>query len=190
MHLPTEDTMIHGKRIYLRAWERSDLVAFTRWFNDPEVTVNLGDAYPALSSIQEERFFEQAITEKHHYAIVLREGDLLIGNCSFHHLDLHNRSAELGIVIGEKAYWNQGYGREAVGMMLEIGFEGLGMNRIELRYYDFNARGRRAYEAAGFVEEGHLRCSHYVAGAFHDMVIMSVLADEYWARKRAAAPES
>jgi RimJ/RimL family protein N-acetyltransferase len=59
-----------------------------------------------------------------------------------------------------------------------------------LRYYDFNARGRRAYEAAGFVEEGHLRCSHYVAGAFHDMVIMSVLADEYWARKRAAAAES
>lgn len=182
--------MITGKRIYLRAWERSDLEAFTRWFNDPEVTVNLGDAYPALSSIQEERFFEQAMTEKHHYAIVLRDGDLLIGNCGFGRVDEHNRSAELGIVIGEKSYWNLGYGREAVAMLLEIGFEGLGLNRVQLRYFDFNARGRRAYEAAGFVEEGRLRRSHYVAGAFHDMVIMSVLAEEYWARKRGATPQS
>ena len=181
--------MIQGRRIYLRAWERSDLEAFTRWFNDPEVTVNLGEAYPCLSSIQEERFFEQAITEKHHYAIVLHEGDLLIGNCSFHHVDPQHRSAEVGIVIGEKAYWNQGYGREALGVLQEIGFEGLGLNRIELRYFDFNARGRRAYEAAGFVEEGRLRRSHYIAGAFHDMMIMSVLAEEYWARKRVASHE-
>ena len=178
--------MITGKRIYLRAWERSDLEAFTRWFNDPEVTVNLGDAYPALSSIQEERFFDQAITEQHRYAIVLREGNLLIGNCSLMNLDARNRSAELGIVIGEKAYWNQGYGREAVAMLLEIAFEGLGLNRVELRYYAFNMRGRRAYEAAGFVEEGRLRQSQFVSGAFHDAVIMSVLAEEYWARKRDA----
>lgn len=182
--------MIYGQRIYLRAWERSDLEAFTRWFNDPEVTVNLGDAYPALSSIQEERFFEQAITEKHHYAIVLREGDKLIGNCALRPTNNRNRSAELGIVIGEKDYWNQRYGREAVALLLEVAFEGLGLNRVELRYFDFNERGRRAYEAAGFVEEGRLRCSQFIAGEFHDTVIMSVLAHEYWARKRGAAAET
>lgn len=182
--------MIQGKRIYFRAWERSDLDAFMRWFNDPEVTVNLGNAYPALSRMQEERFIEGAALDERlrHYAIVLREGDRLIGNCSFHEIDTQHRSAEIGIVIGEKEYWNQGYGREAVGMLLEIGFEGLGLNRISLRCCDFNVRGLRSYAAAGFVEDGRLRRSHFVAGSFHDMVVMSVLADEYWARKRGTSP--
>lgn len=184
--------MISGERIYLRAWERTDLETFTRWFNDPEVTVNLGNAYPALSTAKEEQFLEQALLDdkRRHYCIVLREGDLLIGNCSFHEIDTFQRSAEIGIVIGEKDYWSQGYGREAVSMLLEIGFEGLGLNRVQLLCYDFNARARRAYEAVGFVEEGRMRHSHFVAGAFHDMVIMSVLAEEYWARKRGATPQA
>lgn len=176
--------MIIGERIILRAWERSDLEAFTRWFNDPEVTVYLGNAYPALSHDQEERYYQNSIDEKYRYCIVLKEGNVLIGNCAFHKIESKERSAEVGIVIGEKAYWGQGYGREALKLLLEIGFEGLGLNRIWLRYLDFNARGHRCYLAAGFVEEGRLRQADFVRGQFRDVVIMSVLAEEYLARKR------
>ncbi|HHX65401.1 MAG TPA: GNAT family N-acetyltransferase [Chloroflexi bacterium] len=176
--------MFVGERITLRAWERSDLETFVRWFNDPEITIYLGDAYPMLSSEQELRFYERGIDDKHRYAIVERERDTLIGNCSLFDLDQKNRSAEVGIVIGEKAYWGRGYGREALGMLQEIAFEGLGLNRLYLRHVDFNERGHRAYLAAGFQVEGRLRQASFIKGRYHDDLIMSVLAEEYFSRKQ------
>lgn len=110
---------------------------------------------------------------------------MLIGNCAFRRLDTKNRSAEVGIVIGEKEYWGQEYGREALGLLLEIGFEGLGLNRISLWHIDFNERGHRCYLAAGFREEGRLRQAVFVKGEFRDTVIMSVLAEEYFRSKAA-----
>jgi len=175
--------MITGERIYLRAWEKTDVESFYRWFNDPEVTIYLGNAYPACSMDQEQHFYDQPRETEQRYAIVLKAGDVLIGNCSLHFIDQKNRSAELGIVIGEKAYWNQGYGREAIGLLLEIGFEGMGLERMALRHAAFNERGHHCYVAAGFVEEGRARNAQFIKGAFHDTVLMSVLAQEYFARK-------
>jgi len=182
--------MISGKRIILRAWERSDLDTFMKWFNDPEVTIYLGNAYPSMSRGQEERFFEEGISEKDRYCIVTKDEGVLIGNCAFHHIDTKNRSTEIGIVIGEKAYWNRGYGREALGLLLEIAFEGLGLNRVMLRHVDFNERGHRCYLAAGFVEEGRLRQANFGRGEFRDDILMSVLAQEYFARKKDASSKA
>jgi RimJ/RimL family protein N-acetyltransferase len=175
--------MITGNRLVLRAWEKTDLEAFTRWFNDPEVTIYLSNAYPCVSTEQEERYMAKMADEPHKYSIVVRETGQLIGNCNIHSIDLPNRSAELGIVIGEKESWSQGYGREALGMLLEIGFEGLGLNRVGLRLLDINERGYRCYCAAGFHEEGRLRQNSFVKGVFRDDIVMSVLASEYWSSR-------
>lgn len=177
--------MIYGERLYLRAWEPGDVASFYRWFNDPEVAVNLGNACPAWSMADEQRIHDNPREHAQRYSIVLKDGDLLIGNCDLHAIDMKNRSAEVGIVIGDKAHWNQGYGREAIGLLLEIGFDSLGLERIALLHIDLNERGHRCYLAAGFVVEGRLRHANFVRGEFHDDVLMSVLADEYRARKRA-----
>ncbi len=176
--------MIEGERIILRAWDREDLPTFTRWQNDPEVTIFVGRPFPATSLEQQTRFYERTIDEgAYRYAIVVKESGELIGTCSFYKRDERNRSVEVGIIIGEKAYWSRGYGREALKLMLKIGFEGLGMNRIWLRHVDFNGRGHAAYSAAGFREEVRMRQSVWVNGALRDDVFMSVLAEEYWARR-------
>ncbi len=175
--------MIYGKRIYLRAWEPSDVAFFYRWFNDPEIGANLGNAYPAWSMADEQRILDNPREHAQRYSIVLKDGDRLIGNCDLHGIDLKNRSAEVGIVIGDKDYWDKGYGREAIGLLLQIGFDGLGLERIGLWHVDMNERGHRCYLAAGFVVEGRMRRASYIQGQHHDNVLMSVLADEYRARK-------
>jgi RimJ/RimL family protein N-acetyltransferase len=179
--------MITGERIVLRAWEKTDLETFTRWFNDPEVTLYLGDAYPCGSAEQEERYMASRIDDHNKYCITLRENGKPIGNCDFHAIDLHNRTADVGIVIGEKDYWSHGYGRETLSLLLEIGFEGMGLNRVSLLLLDSNERAFRCYHAAGFREEGRLRQHCFVKGTFHDDIVMSVLASEYWAAKNRAA---
>lgn len=181
--------MITGERVILRAWERGDLEAFWRWFNDPEIAMMVtGNRFPAVSRDQELKMFEEGRANPNRWSIVTRADGRLIGNCDLHNIDREHRCAEVGIVLGEKDCWSQGYGREVLDLLLQVGFVGMGLNRVWLRHLDTNERGHRCYLAAGFCDEGRFRQANYVAGAFHDDVIMSVLAAEYAARRAQAAP--
>ncbi len=175
--------MIYGQRIRLRPPERDDLPRFVRWFNDPEVRQGLTMVF-GMSLAEEERWFERVLQrpqEERPMVIEVRQGETWtpIGNCTFHNVDWRNRKAEIGIAIGEKAFWNQGYGTEAVRLLLQFGFQTLNLHRIMLRVYAYNRRAIRCYEKAGFVLEGRLRQARYFQGAYHDELIMSVLRDEW-----------
>jgi diamine N-acetyltransferase len=175
--------VIYGERIRFRHIERSDLPTFVRWFNDPEVRENLS-VYLPMSLVSEERWFEnrsQSHPDEQIFGIEVQEGDdwTLIGNCSFFGFDRRVRAAEIGIVIGEKPYWNQGYGTETMRLLLKHGFETLNLNRIQLLVYETNPRAIRTYEKAGFVHEGRMRQAQYKNGAYLDVLMMSVLRSEW-----------
>jgi RimJ/RimL family protein N-acetyltransferase len=175
--------MIYGERIRLRGVERSDLPQFQEWLNDPEVIEGLATYLP-LSMADEEQWFEgmsKRDTVEKPMAIEVKEdnGWRLIGNAGLFNLEWMPRSAELGIFIGEKAFWNKGYGTETVCLLLRHGFETLNLNRIFLQVYSTNTRARRSYEKAGFVLEGTLREAVYRQGKYADMHVMSVLRSEW-----------
>jgi RimJ/RimL family protein N-acetyltransferase len=88
-------------------------------------------------------------------------------------------------MIGEKSYWNQGYGTEAMRLMINYGFHTLNLHRIWLRVFEQNKRGIRAYEKAGFVHEGKYRQAEYQHGKYQDVLLMSILNDE-WQEGRTA----
>jgi RimJ/RimL family protein N-acetyltransferase len=94
-------------------------------------------------------------------------------------IDQKARSVEIGIMIGEKDYWNKGHGTEAMRTMCRYGFEELNLNRIWLRVFDTNPRARKAYEKAGFVYEGTLRQAEYKHGRYIDVHIMSILKSDW-----------
>ncbi len=175
--------MICGEHVRLRGVERSDLLSFQAWLNDPEVTDHLSTYLP-LSMIDEEQWFDRASQlepDERPLAIELKEGRnwRLIGNSGFFNLEWANRCAEFGLFIGDKTVWNKGYGTEAVQLLLKHGFETLNLHRIYLRVYSTNPRGRRSYEKAGFVLEGTLREAFYRHGKYGDVHIMSVLRSEW-----------
>jgi RimJ/RimL family protein N-acetyltransferase len=175
--------MIYGERIRLRAPEREDLPRFVAWLNDPDVRTNLAISLP-LSLVEEERWFESMLQQsppEHSMVIEIREGDgwKPVGNCGFHVIDWRSRNGEIGLFIGEKALWNQGYGTEAVRLLLRHGFNTLNLHRIALRVFETNPGGIRAYEKAGFVLEGRFRQAEYQDGRYIDVLYMSVLRSEY-----------
>lgn len=178
--------MIYGTRIRLRAIERSDLPLFVGWLNNPEVRQGLAH-YRPFSQVEEERWFENMLErpgDEHPMVIEISEGDLWrpIGNCSYMDIDWRNRLAEVGIFIGEVGLWNQGYGSEAMVLLLKHGFDTLNLNRIFLRVFESNPRAIRCYEKAGFVLEGRLRQAEFQAGQFVDVLLMSILRQE-WRRE-------
>lgn len=187
---------LYGERIRLRAVERDDLTTFLRWVNDPEVTENLLLVSP-MSRVEEEQWFEDMMKQpasEHALVIeVLKQStepdNQPIGTCQFHKIDWRNRSAEIGIMIGEKEFWGRGYGSETLRLMTKHGFQTLNLHRIWLQVYAKNKRGLRAYEKAGFQMEGKYREAHYQHGQYFDVHLMSILKEEWQQNNPQIAPD-
>jgi len=174
--------MIYGKRIRLRAIEKDDPQRFVAWLNDPEVRRNML-MYQPLSKAVEELWFADMLKrdqDEHPLVIEVHQGENWqpVGNLGFLNLDQRERSAEIGIFIGEKNLWDKDYGSQAIQLMLKHGCENLKLNRIFLQVYETNERGIRCYEKAGFQHEGRMRQARFQQGRYIDVLLMSVLRDE------------
>ena len=175
--------MIFGDRIRLRAPEREDIPRFVNWLNDPEIRHGLL-LYLPMSIAEEENWFDQMLERpavEHPLVIeIKKEHDwYAVGNCGVHNIDWRCRSAEVGIFIGEKQIWNQGYGTETMRLLLKHGFETMNLNRISLDVYANNLNAIRSYEKAGFILEGRKRQAMYLDGDYVDILLMSVLRAEW-----------
>jgi diamine N-acetyltransferase len=174
--------MIVGQKVRLRPVEREDLPRYVRWFGDPEVRRHLL-VYLPFSLAQEERWYEELQGRLSRGDDVLLAVDTVqgvhIGNVGLDSIDWKNRSAELGIVIGEKTHWGQGYGTDAIRTLLRLAFEEMNLHRVFLRVDVDNARGIRCYEKCGFVVEGTQRDAVFREGRYHDQFLMSVLRPEF-----------
>ena len=177
-----------GERIYLRPLERDDAATFVPWINDQEITRNL-ILYRPMNRDMEEEFIARASKEQGGIVlgIALKKDDRLIGNTALHAVHGKDRHAGFGILIGDKTEWDRGYGTEATALMVEYGFTTLNLNRVWLHVYEYNSRGRRAYEKVGFRLEGTLRKHCFREGKYWDVIVMGLLREE-WSQTRPAAP--
>jgi RimJ/RimL family protein N-acetyltransferase len=107
-----------------------------------------------------------------------------IGATDLREISLEDGRAAFGIVIGEKAEWNHGYGTDALNAICDFGFGQLRLERIELDVFADNLNAQRSYAKAGFTREGTLRHAHYGDGRFVDVQRMALLRDEWLALER------
>lgn len=160
---------------------------FVRWFNDSETLSFLSMRAP-MSVPMEEAWFnhmvEQQGKDAYHFTMCRLEDDKPIGTLGLFQVDTVNGNAGIGISIGEKQLWGQGYGTDAMFALLDFGFGQLRLERMWLEVYDFNDRGRRSYEKCGFVLEGTERHAIFKRGEYHDVHLMSILRDEWAAQDR------
>ena len=181
---------IYGERIRLRAPERSDIPMFVEWFGDPDVVEHLQTRLP-MGLADEEVWFDNMLKRplaEHPWVIEVKQDEAqpwkAIGNIHFLSINHVNRASEIGIVIGDKNYWDKGYGTDAMRTMVRYGFEQLNLYRIFLRVHAGNDRGIHAYKKVGFVMEGTQRAAHFQNGQYQDVYMMSILRPE-WDEKQS-----
>jgi UDP-4-amino-4,6-dideoxy-N-acetyl-beta-L-altrosamine N-acetyltransferase len=169
-----------GPRLYFRPLEREDAPRLAAFINHPDVRRNLLIHRP-MNTVQEVAFIDTLTASQRDvlFAIVLRDGDRMIGTTGLHDLDFRSRRATFGMQLGEPSEWGKGYGSEATRMVLEYGFGTLNLNRVQLEVLEHNVAGIRAYEKAGFRREGVMRQHHYVDGAYVDTLVMGILRSEW-----------
>jgi RimJ/RimL family protein N-acetyltransferase len=170
-----------GKRVYLRPVLREDLPRLTVWINDPQVTKNLFAFHPYTP--EDEEAWVRKISENHGksevLAIVLEDSDEAIGVIEIRAIDQRNSHAEMGFSIGNKAYWNQGYGTEALMLILEYAFNTLNLRKVHSTVNEANPRSRRCLEKCGYREEGRMKEHFYSQGRFLDVFQMAVFKADF-----------
>jgi diamine N-acetyltransferase len=178
--------MIFGEQVRLRAMEKDHIPYFVQWLNDPEVRQNISLVNP-LSLTEEEEWYAEVLKSppwERPLSIEIqpdpkKESWVLVGNCGFMKINWLNRYGEIGIQIGEKKYWDRGFGTRAVKLLVGHGFQTLNLHRVWLRVYETNSRAIRAYEKAGFTHEGRFREAQFQNGSYQDVLIMGLLSTEW-----------
>lgn len=180
--------MLESRRVVLRPVKKADVKKFLEWFNDLEVIQYL-TLYLPTTEIGEEKWIEnlETIRKGKDVSLVIEVKDrkkrTMIGNCGLHNIDWKNRDAEFGIAIGEKKFWNNGYGTEAAKLMVDYGFEQLNLNRISSAAYGFNERSINMHLKLGFKKEGCVRKAIYKNGRYNDKILLGILKEEWRKQK-------
>jgi RimJ/RimL family protein N-acetyltransferase len=164
-----------GSKCYLSPINSNDADKFTEWLNDLDITVNL-----TLINTENEKTMLEKLSKDHNYSIIDNKTDELIGNCGYIDLDHLNQTAEVGIFIGNKNYWNKGYGTEALTLLLDYGFKALNLHNIGLRVCSFNRRAIKSYEKTGFKIIGKRREALLRGKEKYDIIFMDILSNEFY----------
>jgi RimJ/RimL family protein N-acetyltransferase len=192
--------MLKGQLLTLRAIERADLPRWCQFNNDTEVELASGGDPPTPQSLARlEAEFEQNIgrggKDGMTFAIEAHARPtsddpaappppgIFIGQCALFNVNDTAHTCELGIIIGDKAYWGRSYGREAVRLLLDYAFRLRNFHKVFLTVQANNMRAIRSYEACGFAEEGRLRQHVWSNGQYFDLVYMGILREEWRARQ-------
>lgn len=176
-----------GERVTLRDYRKEDLASIRKWVNESATVQYLSTVFwPPQTIIDTQEFLDRMLAGSHNgcnFVISRKEDENYIGQLDLFRLDWKLRCGELGMVIGGEEDRGQGYGTEALQLLLRYAFLTLGLERVELTVDIGNERAKRCYEKAGFILEGVKRHAFYRDGVFCDVCMMSALRDEWIASR-------
>jgi RimJ/RimL family protein N-acetyltransferase len=179
--------LFRGELVRLVAEEPAVLAeAYARWLRDSEL-FRFGASDPARvyseKTIKEHRDkdLEKESPDRVAFCIHALADDRLIGDIDLGGIRWNHSDAFAGILIGERDYWNKGYGTDAMRVLLRYAFNELNLYRVTLNTFEYNPRAIRSYEKAGFKFEGRVRKYLNREGRRWDLIYMGILRDEWQA---------
>ncbi len=131
---------------------------------------------------QELNWFEHIQSSQNDIVFAIEDIDtnFYIGNCALHKIDREKGICELGILIGEKNYWNKGYGSDAIRSSVNFALSCLNLTSIVLNVYKYNHRAIKVYKRCGFKTIRVQKKDHFYNGKFWDTLVMELKKSKNW----------
>lgn len=187
----TNDLIREGRRIRIARLALRHIRHHYAWNNDPVLNHFDSEApFEPESYLSFARRFEAMLmgrSDTQYLEVQLLDGTP-IGVAHLSQLSSAHHHATIGVTIGDRSLWGQGYGREALELILAYAFGELGVHRLSARSFAYNAAWKHLLEDTGFVAEGRQRDYLFRDGRYWDREAFSILAAEY--QMRLAAPMS
>jgi RimJ/RimL family protein N-acetyltransferase len=160
----TDSVVINHDKVKLREKKVADAARDFAWQTDTELA-DLDAAPRTNMSFQTylaeyTREISFPVHTRRRFAIETLE-DIHIGNCTYYSIDDKRGEAELGIMIGNRDYWDRGYGTSAVTALVGHIFQQTPLNRIYLKTLETNARAQKCFSRCGFTPYGHIKRDGY-----------------------------
>ena len=172
-----------GDRIYLspKGVSEESIKKYTEWMNDFNVTDYIGRTDQIVTLTGEKEWLENCAknTDNREFDIVELNSNKLVGTISLGQFSWVNRSSVLGIFIGDKDFRDNGYGTEAINLLLEYGFKYLNLHSIRLDLIAINERAHKCYLKCGFKDTGRSRDAIFLNGKYYDELHMDILESEF-----------
>ncbi|MBI2626471.1 MAG: GNAT family N-acetyltransferase [Candidatus Nealsonbacteria bacterium] len=174
---------ISSERLSLVPIEGGDGREILEWINNGEIVSNFQFFTGAFSIEEESRYLTKMADSPTDFllGLFINNGRFieLIGTCGLHEIDFKNDTARLGIIIGKKEHWNEGYAREAIRALLGFAFNAMNLHKIYLNVFVTNGKAVHLYAQVGFRIEGTLRSEYKIRGGYVDMYRMAILREEW-----------
>ena len=176
---------VEGGSVRLRPLTSSDASeSYVSWLNDEDTMRYL--EYPCgsatLANVDEYISRYENAESSVLLGIYIRDSDIHVGNIKLDPIDWRHDRAVVGILVGEESARGHGIGTEAMQLCLNLAFDVLKLDRVELGVTADNTAAIRCYESLGFVMEGHQRDGTRRSDGFVDNLHYGMLADEFRAQ--------
>ena len=165
-----------GNDIYFKTVEQKDSNDIHLFAS--EKTANKFIGWPLMNTIENtqahvEKLILKDLEDTTLYASVcLKKTNQVIGCVMIFEFNKQAKHCEIGYVLN-KDFWGQGFGTDAVGLMLEyIHFE-LKFNKVYARTMGENASSRKVLEKNDFLNEATLKDHEVIDGDYYDLLIYS-----------------
>jgi len=154
-----QETKQLGQKVILRSKRLADAANDYLWETDSEMmSLDAAEAIKISFSEFLVSYAEEVNNQsKRHrrFAIETISGRH-IGNCSYYNVDNLRKETDLGILIGDREYWEKGYGSDALATLVRHIFDDVGLKRIRLLTLSSNIRAQRCFEKCGFFSCGRI----------------------------------
>lgn len=154
---PRDDVIARGRRTVVRRKRMADATDEYAWRSD-EGLARYDASIPTripFTDYQRNWSFDMRLTDAAGRSFAVEdENGRHIGNIMYYNHDAARQEAELGISIGRRDCWAQGYGTDAVSALVSYLFEATELQRLYLHTLDWNRRALRSFQKAGFAECG------------------------------------
>ncbi|MBR2025252.1 MAG: GNAT family N-acetyltransferase [Clostridia bacterium] len=176
---------LESKRLKFRAIKRSDIDDIYEYSKNPITSEYLlwspHQSIYATQQVVDIILNKYKSQEYHDWAIVLKEGNKMIGTCGFTNIDDENKVIEIGYVLNPD-FWGRGLATEAVETIMEFAFTKMDANRVEAKFIKGNDASLAVMKKVGMTFEGYHRDAIISKGKFKTVGIASILKKEYFNR--------
>lgn len=176
---PTVPSLI-GKEIYLRPGQPDDYEYTYQWFlaTDPQAQSCHHITLTTPAEYTERMRKREADRNAGDFIIVRIDDDQPVGRIRYFHLNLLNRSAELGYIVAPDEQ-NKGYAKEGLKLLIDYLFSQMNLNKVYAQTASFNKTSIKLLESLNFKLDGTLRQHHYYKGDLYDDLLYSLLRFEH-----------
>jgi len=156
----------------IRPFKDSDVDLWQVWDVDPDVQAHMPEPMNEPQTLEEQlEYIKECKAEEdgYYWSIETKDG-ITIGTVALTDINKHHRIAELGVVVGDKAYWGKGVATEVVIAVVQYAFTDLGIDRISAEAEAGNVGVQKVLSTAGFKQDGLFKAARIKNGKRVDVL--------------------